>query len=105
MSWKKWPRMAMRSELRIVNWPTEVMPPGPGFDIKNLNTIQLRLLVNEYINSIQKGGSLDDAPRFEKWTEGGPSFVINSIFTPKFRRESNTTRAHQERQHTDRHLT
>jgi hypothetical protein len=69
MSWKKWHTMAMRYQLRIVNWPTKVETPGPKFDIKSLGTGDLRLLVGEYIICKQKGDSFMNALRFERWTE------------------------------------
>lgn len=72
MSWKRWPTMAMRNELRLVSWPAEVMPPGPDFDVKMLGTALLRKLVGDHIKYTQDGqqGPPPDTLGFEKWTAG-----------------------------------
>ena len=75
MSWKKWTRMAMVNELRIVNWPEEVPTPGPDFEMKTLSTSALRLLVTEYIEAKRRRDPPTDAPRFERWTEGESSHL------------------------------
>jgi hypothetical protein len=70
MHWKKWLRTAMLNEIRLINWPVEVKPPGPKFDLKALSTVALRMLVTEYIEHKLNGGPLTLTPRLERWTAG-----------------------------------
>jgi hypothetical protein len=70
MSWKKWPKTAMINQLRIVNWPAHVDPPGPTFDFKKIGAERIADVVEPYIEYRQNGGSLSLVPKIERWTEG-----------------------------------
>ena len=60
----------MENEIRIKDWPVEVMPPGPKFELKGLSTPALRMLVSGYIDHKLNGTPHVLVPRFEKWTQG-----------------------------------
>ena len=70
MHWKKYLRSAIENEIRITDWPVEVMPPGPKFELKGLSTYALRMLVTGYIDYKLNGKPRVLNPRFEKWTQG-----------------------------------
>ena len=70
MHWKKFLKSAMENEICIKNWPVEVMPPGPKFELKGLSTYALRMLVTRYIDYKLNGKPHALVPRFEKWMQG-----------------------------------
>ena len=70
MHWKKWLKIAMDNQLRLVDWPADVMPPGLLFEIRKVSTTALRLLAGSYIEHTLNGGPEPIIPRIEKWTEG-----------------------------------
>jgi hypothetical protein len=49
MAWKKWLKMAMEYQLRIVNWPKNIQAPGPAFDFKSISAHDLANLVKELV--------------------------------------------------------
>jgi hypothetical protein len=71
MPWKKWLKTAMDHQLRIINWPATMTPPGPTFDFKKVTAEDLAGLVADYIDH-KRGGesSLDSVPGIESWTDG-----------------------------------
>jgi hypothetical protein len=70
MSWKGWLKTAREHQLRIVDWPADVTPPGPGFEIRSVCTAALRILVGGYIDHKLNGAPMPTVPKVEKWTEG-----------------------------------
>jgi hypothetical protein len=70
MYWKKWLKIATINQLRLVNWPLEVKPPGPRFEIRRLSTTDLRHLVGNYIEYTVKGGTAPQVPMIKRWTGG-----------------------------------
>jgi hypothetical protein len=67
----------MLNEIRIINWPVEVRPPGPKFELKTLSTIALHMLVSGYIDHKLNGGPLALVPKLERWTTG----IFTSFFS------------------------
>lgn len=71
MPWKKWLKLAMESQIRIVNWPAHVVAPGPSFDFKKIRANHLADMVKDYIDNKQGGdASLALVPKIERWTDG-----------------------------------
>jgi hypothetical protein len=63
-------KLTMMNEVRIKDWPVEIRPPGPKFELKGLGTYPLRMLVSGYIDHKLNGKPRVLVPRFEKWTQG-----------------------------------
>jgi hypothetical protein len=82
MYWKKWLKMAMINQLRIVDWPADVVPPGPRFEIRSLRTTDLRKLVGSYIEYKLNNGPDPQVPKLERWTEGQPMLSSNFDLSP-----------------------
>jgi hypothetical protein len=70
MHWKGWLRIATIHMVRLVDWPADVTPPGPLFEVRMLSTTALRILVGAYIEHKLNGGPAPLVPRIERWTEG-----------------------------------
>lgn len=71
MPWKHFEDVAAKEELCIVNWPDNVMAPGPGFDLKKLTPAELQLLVGAYIDAVQSGSDVNGTTfHIKKWSQG-----------------------------------
>jgi hypothetical protein len=81
MTWKGWLKTARENQLRIIDWPGDVQPPGPGFAIRGIGTMALRILVGDYIEYKLNGGSMPIVPKIEKWTEGSSKLHSNFNLT------------------------
>jgi hypothetical protein len=74
MHWKNWLKVARANQIRLVNWPDDVIPPDSQFEIRKLSTTALRRLVGSYIEHKLNGGPLPQVPKIERWTEGPSIF-------------------------------
>lgn len=54
LPWKWFDDVAAKEQICIVNYPDDVIPPGPNFDVKKLSATELQLLVGPYIATIQE---------------------------------------------------
>jgi hypothetical protein len=68
--WKRWLDVAAKEELCIVDWIDSIMPPGPDFDIKGLDSGELRELVGPYIDAILEGHDSHGTFSMVRWSEG-----------------------------------
>ena len=54
-----------------MNWPDNVMAPGPGFDLKTITPPELQLLIGTYIDTVQSGGDVNGTTfNIQKWSQG-----------------------------------
>jgi hypothetical protein len=79
MHWRLWLKTAKTHQLRIINWPAGVQAPGPNFDLKTLDMVDLGALVEAYIEHKQNGGPGTLLPKIVRWTEGSIDALHNSL--------------------------
>jgi hypothetical protein len=98
MHWRLWPRTARIYFLRIINWPAGVPAPGPDFDLKTLDMIDLGALVEQYIENKRNGTPVGIVPRIVRWTDGGHCLLCCCSARLTFGTEEKSYANHDRRQ-------
>jgi hypothetical protein len=63
--WKLWANVALRLQIKLINWSNEVMPPpGPGFKVDDLKVYDWKTLALPIINESKNQLNI------VKWTAG-----------------------------------
>ena len=71
LPWKHFKEVATREHICIENYPDDVMPPGPDFDLKKLSPADLQLLVGPYITAVQAKKEVAGTSFYmTKWSQG-----------------------------------
>ena len=71
LPWKQFDDVAAKEQICIVNYPDDVIPPGPNFDVKKLSSTELQLLVGPYIAAVQAEKDITGTTfRVKKWSQG-----------------------------------
>lgn len=66
--WVDWANHAYKLRVCIINWPKDVLPPGPGFKIRKLNEKALRPVIRAYIRHCREGTE-ETFPRIVPWSD------------------------------------
>jgi hypothetical protein len=69
VQWKNWLPFAWRHQLKLI-WPNHIICPGPGFDLKKLSALELKQLVEDYMENVRDPGANKATPQVVAWTEG-----------------------------------
>jgi hypothetical protein len=69
--WKLWANVALRLQIKLINWSNEVMPPpGPGFKVDDLKVYDWKTLALPIINESKNSLNII------RWTAGMCSLVV-----------------------------
>lgn len=61
---------AWQHHLCILDWPDDIISPGPGFNLKNLATSALSRLVGGYIENVRNDNNDNPYPHIVSWSDG-----------------------------------
>lgn len=72
LPWKQYEEVAAKEHLCLMGYPDSVVPPGPDFDLKKLDPVELQLLVGQYIAAVQAGARDVSGTTFyiTRWSQG-----------------------------------
>jgi hypothetical protein len=70
--WKSWVSIAIKLGIRIVNWPSAIIAPGPEFNYHTLEADEIKLLLGDFIETLREGRDIKESnvPRIKRWTAG-----------------------------------